>query len=206
MTPDKQRYVIATTFGAVITTFPDGTEVVTMDPNAERDTYIKPLSEPAPEYVFSTSVPDYLNSLSACRLLIDRLAPAWSCVLVAENGRRACTFVRKINTSLEFKVIASRFEDAICEAYLKVRGLWEAEPKPSPWRVGEARAYLKTPMFEIGLIHDPAADEWSVWQPTILSAACPGNHKTLEAAQTIAVDTMSRLLRETLALVEAGRP
>lgn len=62
-------------------------------------------------------------NLNSCNELVDELGrQGWSCVLVAENGRRCCTFVKG---DAEHKVIATKFEEAICESFLRVLGLWE---------------------------------------------------------------------------------
>ena len=78
------------------------------------------------QYPHSSSawfLPDYLGDLNSCNDLVDELGrQGWACVLVAECGKRCCTFVKG---DVEHKVITTKFEDSICEAFLRVLGLWE---------------------------------------------------------------------------------
>lgn len=70
-----------------------------------------------------TAPPDYLRDLNACNDLVEEMGKqGWACVLVAECGKRCCTFVKG---DVEHKVITTKFEDSICESFLRVLGLWE---------------------------------------------------------------------------------
>lgn len=66
--------------------------------------------------------PDYLNDLDACNGLVDWLNErGWSCILIAENSMRCCTFVRH---GVEHKIIKSTFPRAICESFLRAVEKW----------------------------------------------------------------------------------
>lgn len=71
------------------------------------------------------SLPDYFEDLRECEELIQELEELrWSCVIVWERKKRRCTFVR---FEEEHTAFADTAEEAICEAYLRVRGLWQSE-------------------------------------------------------------------------------
>jgi hypothetical protein len=70
----------------------------------------------------SDILPD-LNDLNSCTALIDFLErQGWSCIIIAENRKRCCTFWR---SGVEFKVIKDNLPDAICEAFLRTLNLWK---------------------------------------------------------------------------------
>ena len=71
------------------------------------------------------SVPHYPTDLTACNNLIDFLEKrGYACVMVAQNGKRCCTFTT--NGRADCKAICDTFPAAICKSFLKVLGLWEA--------------------------------------------------------------------------------
>lgn len=80
------------------------------------------VKKPVEKYVDFRYISDYLVDLDACDKLIDWLNDrGWSCVLVAENNARCCTFIRG---KVEHKVIALTFPRAICESFLRAEGKW----------------------------------------------------------------------------------
>lgn len=79
-------------------------------------------NKPVESYTEIRFLPNYLNDLNACNELIDWLNErGWSCVLVAENNARCCTFIKG---DVEYKVIKTTFPRAICESFLRVAGKW----------------------------------------------------------------------------------
>lgn len=76
------------------------------------------------EHEIPNNCPDCLRKLGDCKILIDYLeTKGWACVIIAERGKRCCTFINA-STGIEHKVITLTFEAAICESFLRTCKRW----------------------------------------------------------------------------------
>lgn len=68
------------------------------------------------------NLPNYYGDLNVCQEIIQLLeSQGWSCIIIAENNKRCCTFWRR---GVEYKVIGNYLPTAICEAFLRTLGKW----------------------------------------------------------------------------------
>lgn len=64
---------------------------------------------------------DYPNDMSAASSLVDYMeSQGYACVLIAEQGKRCCTFISM--NGEEYKKIADTFPHAICQSFIASHG------------------------------------------------------------------------------------